>query len=165
MYAKRLRTYKRIGYSLHTSDAPEKQTANAIFDSDNYRSVFEQDIREAAKSVVISSPTLGRKRVEQLIALLQPSQENGLKVTVITWHPDVYRYGKDEHRFGLLESLRTAGCEIRLVQDNCQHFAVIDEKIVWYGSMNLLSRDDVEDNIMRLESQEVAEELLGMTLK
>lgn len=28
--------------------------------------------------------------------------------------------------------------------------------------MNLLSRDDVEDNIMRLESREVAEELLGM---
>lgn len=165
MYAKRLRTYKRIGYSLHTSDAPGKQTANAIFDSDNYRSVFEQDIREATKTVVISSPTLSRKRVEQLIALLQPGQENGLKVAVITWHPDVYRYGKDEHRFGLLESLRTAGCEMHLVQDSCQHFAVIDERIVWYGSMNLLSRDDVEDNIMRLESQEVAEELLGMTLK
>ena len=32
----------------------------------------------------------------------------------------------------------------------------------WYGSMNLLSRDDVEDNIMRLESREVAQELLGM---
>ncbi len=30
-----------------------------------------------------------------------------------------------------------------------------------YGSMNLLSRDDVEDNIMRLVSREIAEELLG----
>ena len=47
-----------------------------------------------------------------------------------------------------------------MVQDNCQHFAVIDEQILWYGSMNLLSRDDVEDNIMRLESREVAQELL-----
>ena len=28
--------------------------------------------------------------------------------------------------------------------------------------MNLLSRDDVEDNIMRLESREVAQELLGI---
>lgn len=31
--------------------------------------------------------------------------------------------------------------------------------------MNLLSWDDVEDIITRLESQEVAEELLGMILK
>ena len=60
------------------------------------------------------------------------------------------------------ECLHTAGWEIRLVQDNCQHFAVIDEQILWYGSMNLLSRDDVEDNIMRLESREVAQELLGI---
>lgn len=161
MYTKRLRTYKRIGYTLYTADAPEKQNVNAIYDSDNYRPVFEKDLMEAAKSIVISSPTLSRKRVEQLLALVGSGQENGLKVAVITWHPDVYRYGKDEHRLGLLESLRTAGCEVRLVQDNCQHFAVIDETIVWYGSMNLLSRDDVEDNIMRLESREIAEELLG----
>ena len=49
-----------------------------------------------------------------------------------------------------------------MVQASCQHFAVIDERVVWYGSMNLLSRGDVEDNIMRLESPEVAEELLGI---
>lgn len=114
------------------------------------------------ETVVISSPTLSRKRVERLIELLRPAQERGLKAAVITWHPDVYRYGNDEHRLLLLESLRTAGFEIQYAENNCQHFAVIDEKIVWYGSMNLLSRDDVEDNIMRLESREVAEELLGL---
>lgn len=99
--------------------------------------------------------------MEQLLNLVRSGQENGLKVAVITWHPDVYRYGKDEHRLALLESLRMGGCEVRFAQDNCLHFAVIDETVVWYGSMNLLSRDDVEDNIMRLESREIAEELLG----
>ena len=148
--------------TLYARDTLEKQTANAIFDSDTYHPIFEQDLREAAETVVISSPTLSRKRVERLIELLCPAQERGLKAAVITWHPDLYRYGNDENRLLLLESLRTAGFEIRYAEDNCQHFAVIDEKIVWYGSMNLLSRDDVEDNIMRLESREVAEELLGM---
>ncbi len=162
MYAKRLKTYKRIGYTLYAPDTPEKQAANAIYDSDTYRPVFEQDLREAVETVLISSPTLSRKRVENLVELLLPAQEQGLKAAVITWHPDVYRYGNDENRLLLLESLRTAGVEIQYAEETCQHFAVIDEKIVWYGSMNLLSRDDVEDNIMRLESREVAEELLGM---
>lgn len=163
MYAKRLRTYKRIGYSLSVPETTEKQTANAIYDSDNYRPIFERDLREAAECVVISSPTLSRNRVDKLVKLLEENQRNGLKVTVITWHPDVYRYGKEEHRLLMLETLRTAGVAIKCAQDNCQHFAVIDERIVWYGSMNLLSRDDVEDNIMRLESREVAEEILEMT--
>ena len=120
-------------------------------------------MREAAECVVISSPTLSRNRVDKLVKVLEENQRNGLKVTVITWHPYVYRYGKEEHRLLMLETLRTAGVAIKCAQDNCQHFAVIDERIVWYGSMNLLSRDDVEDNIMRLESREVAEEILEMT--
>ena len=78
MYAKRLKTYKRIGYTLYAPDTPEKQAADAIFDSDTYRPVFEQDLREAVETVVISSPTLSRKRVENLVELLLPAQEQGL---------------------------------------------------------------------------------------
>ena len=37
--------------SLRTPEAPEKQTANAIYDSDAYRSVFEQDMREATETM------------------------------------------------------------------------------------------------------------------
>lgn len=35
--------------------------------------------------------------------------------------------------------------------------------IVWYGSMNLLSKADVEDNLMRVLSKDIATELLEMT--
>lgn len=46
MYAKRLRTYYRMGFFPRTLEAPEKQTANAICDSDTYCPVFEQDMLE-----------------------------------------------------------------------------------------------------------------------
>ena len=52
-----------------------------------------------------------------------------------------------------------------LVEDNCEHYAVIDDEIVWYGSMNLLSKDDVEDNIMRVVSKRISAELLEITFK
>ena len=39
-------------------------------------------------------------------------------------------------------------------------YAVIDNEIVWYGSVNLLSKEDAEDNIMRVQSREIAAELL-----
>lgn len=43
-----------------------------------------------------------------------------------------------------------------------EHYAVIDHEIVWYGSMNFLSAEKDEDNLMRVVSEEVAEELMGM---
>ena len=101
--------------------------------------------------------------VGNLIAL--PLQEAGVKVTIVTWHPDEYKYGKDEHRIELMELLRNAGFHIELMTESCQHYAVVDKEIVWYGSMNLLSKDDIEDNIMRVSSKAIAEKLLEMTFR
>lgn len=49
------------------------------------------------------------------------------------------------------------------VEENCEHYAVIDNEIVWYGSVNLLSKEDAEDNLMRVCSKDIAAELLEMT--
>ena len=69
---------------------------------------------------------------------------------------------ENEH---LRSILRNAGGNIELAKDHCEHYAVIDNEIVWYGSMNLLSKDDIEDNIMRVVSKQIAAELLEMTFK
>jgi hypothetical protein len=37
---------------------------------------------------------------------------------------------------------------------------VIDQNIVWYGSINLLSYGSAEESIMRFENMEIAGELL-----
>lgn len=163
MYAKRLRAYKRIGYKLYHENLEEPQTVNAIFDSDSYGEIYEQDLRVAQKDIVISSPTLGKNKVMRMLRLLKERQESGVKVTVVTWHPDAYMYGREEHRIELMEELRNAGFNIELAEDSCEHYAVIDNEIVWYGSMNLLSKEDVEDNIMRVVSKSIATELLEIT--
>ena len=163
MYAKRLRAYKRIGYKIYNENHGEKQTVNAIFDSDSYGEVYEKDLVQAEKDIVISSPTLGKNKVLRILKLLKERQAAGVKITIVTWHPDAYLYGRDEHRIELMEELRNAGFNIQLTEDNCEHYAVIDSEIVWYGSMNLLSKDDIEDNIMRVVSKRIANELLEIT--
>lgn len=40
-----------------------------------------------------------------------------------------------------------------------QKFAIIDNKITWYGSINFLSFGYSEESIMRLESSSIAREL------
>jgi len=90
-------------------------------------------------------------------------QEAGVKVTVVTWHPDCYKYGKSEVRMELLEKIRNTGFEIQLMEEDCECFAVVDQKIVWYGNMNFLSKEDMEDNLMRVVSGDIAAEIMEMT--
>jgi len=42
----------------------------------------------------------------------------------------------------------------------CLKYAVIDQRIVWYGSINLLSFGRAEESIMRLNSSNIASELI-----
>jgi len=45
-----------------------------------------------------------------------------------------------------------------------EHFALIDDELVWHGGMNLLGKEDVWDNLMRIKSASVAGELLELSL-
>lgn len=41
-----------------------------------------------------------------------------------------------------------------------QKFVIIDQRIVWYGSINFLSFGSAEESIMRLDSINIANELI-----
>jgi phosphatidylserine/phosphatidylglycerophosphate/cardiolipin synthase-like enzyme len=41
-----------------------------------------------------------------------------------------------------------------------QKFAIMDQKVVWYGSINLLSYGSAQESIMRIESSNIANELM-----
>lgn len=44
-----------------------------------------------------------------------------------------------------------------------EHYAVIDNEVVWYGNVNPLSKEDAADNLMRVCSKDIDAELLAMT--
>jgi phosphatidylserine/phosphatidylglycerophosphate/cardiolipin synthase-like enzyme len=59
-----------------------------------------------------------------------------------------------------LDFLRNSGVVVFFKSNIHQKFAVMDEKIVWYGSINLLSFGSAEESVMRLESSNIAGELI-----
>lgn len=165
MYAKRLRTYKRIGFELITNRVLEKQNVNAIYDSGSYTDVFEQDIAECGKQMIVSSPEITRDKVERFLYLVKARQEAGCKVTVITIEPQNITYGSPEFCQGLIDTMRGNGIHVIIKEEVEEHFAVLDDELVWHGGMNLLGKEDVWDNLMRVRSAQIAAELLEIALK
>ena len=163
MYHKRLRTYKKIGYEICNNIIIEKQNANTIFDIDSYEKVYEKDLQEANKEIIISSPGINHAKVDAFVKLIKQRQEDGVKLTVITLNPEGYPEEKIEDTKRLVEILKNCGVRIKLQEHMHEHFAIIDEEIVWYGSMNFLSRAKVDDNLMRVKSKDAAQELLEIS--
>ena len=164
-YRSRLAAYKKIGYRIQSDTATGHQSVNAIYDRGNYTEVFERDLVEAEREIVIASPNLRRQKVERMLSLLKPRQEAGVKVAVITLHPDCVRFGDPTDVQLMIDSLRKASVAVSLTDSESEHFAVMDKKLVWHGGMNLLGREDAWDNLIRVESVKAAAELLEMTKK
>jgi phosphatidylserine/phosphatidylglycerophosphate/cardiolipin synthase-like enzyme len=59
-----------------------------------------------------------------------------------------------------IKHLETSGIHLVFKTSIHQKFAVIDQKIVWYGSINLLSYGSAEESMMRIESNKIAYELM-----
>jgi superfamily II DNA or RNA helicase len=164
MYGKRLKTYKRTGFSIWTGDEQTKQIINAIYDSGNYTEKFEQDIVEAEKSIVISSPDIRQDKIDRLLLLVKDRQEKGVNVTVITTDPEEVVYGSVDVCYGLINEMKQVGINVVIKAEVEERFAVIDDELVWYGGMNLLGKVDIWDNLMRIRNHQVAAELLEISL-
>ncbi len=164
MYFKRLKTYKRLGYELISNVDLEKQRTNAIFDSSNYFDVFERDLLEANKRIVVSSPYLSEDKIDRFIQITATKIDARCKITIITLNPDGVLFNNVGDFYEILKKLKEAGIEVIVKDDLNEHFAVIDDDLCWHGGMNLLGKEDIYDNLMRIKSAKIAEELLEMCL-
>ena len=90
--------------------------------------------------------------------------ESGCKITIITINPEGTHYGSSAHYYEMIKQMENAGMQVIVKDEVDEHFAIIDDELVWHGGMNLLGKEDVWDNLMRIKSASVAEELLELSL-
>ncbi len=159
MYRKRLAGYASIGYRAKAESVPDAP-ADIIFDNTSFLPVYQNDVMNAARETVIVSPFVTRRRAFQMLPNMEAALANEVSVVVVTRPTNAF---KDKDRPILeetLAALRDAGVRILFKANIHQKFAVIDRKIVWYGSINLLSYGSAQESIMRLESPNIAQELM-----
>ena len=93
-----------------------------------------------------------------------PDGLNSWTFIVITRDPEEVAYGSANICYELVDRMRKAGIEVVTRTEVEEHFAVLDDELVWHGGMNLLGKADVWDNLMRTRDDQAAAELLEIAL-
>jgi phosphatidylserine/phosphatidylglycerophosphate/cardiolipin synthase-like enzyme len=157
MYNKRLAGYASIGYKAKTGSLAD-ESVDIIFDSNNFLPVYKNDLINAAREILIVSPFVTKRRVLQMLELMSVALDQKVRITIMTRPATDY---KDKPAVEeILNVLKTAGVNLVSKSNIHQKFAIIDQKVVWYGSINLLSFGRAEESIMRLNSSNIASELI-----
>ncbi|WP_330389454.1 phospholipase D-like domain-containing protein [Geosporobacter ferrireducens] len=158
MYNKRLNGYASIGYKAK-GESIAAESVDIIFDKSNFLPVYANDIVNASREVLIVSPFITKKRTLQMLQYLG-ALGSKVKVIVVTRPPDEFRDKNTTALKATIRLLQDAGVIMVFRTNIHQKFAVIDQRIIWYGSINLLSFGSAEESIMRLESPNIANELI-----
>jgi len=159
MYQKRLNGYASMGYkakSEEITDAP----LDIIFNKDNFLPVFNQDVVAATKEILIVSPFVRKRRTQQMIQQLKIPIGKNIRVSAVTRPQDDFVLRDHASLQNTLNLLTVNGVNVIFKSNIHQKFAIIDQKVVWYGSINLLSYGSAQESIMRIESSNIANELM-----
>ena len=141
MYHKRISGYSELGYRMKGSD---NSSDSIVYTALDYSEKYIEDIRSAVKSIVISSPKININ----LLRSFHPVIPDGVSVTVVA-------------SSGITQNISALPDNINIIHRDNTHqvFTVIDDRIVWYGSISPLMKSYDGASVIRLVNSSLAGKL------
>jgi len=141
-------------------------SAFSILNEKNFFKVFREDLKRAKSSLVILSPFIARKRLRTLKKDLISSIKRGIRVYIITRHPD--HQGTNKQYAGkLIKEIRKIGARVIVASKKIglhekfhDKIAVIDNSVFYHGSMNILSQSNSSESMIVFRARKTIKELL-----
>ena len=160
MYHKRLRGYAELGYQVKLGT--RETGISKLYSDRNYLTDFMEDISGAARSILIVSPYLQKSRISGLLPALKCSLSSGTHITIYTKPAESYKPDQLTGISAAVSTLEDAGITIIAHKDIQQRYAIVDQSIVWYGSLDFLAFGKKDADALRFENAEIAGELLDL---
>jgi len=135
--------------------------SSRLYDSYTFYRAFERDLSLCRQELLIESPFITVRRLESLLPSLQKLTTRGVKIIVNTKplqeHED-YLYYEAQKGIAMLQNI---GVEVLYTGGHHRKLAIFDRQILWEGSLNILSQNDSCEIMRRIESAELANQMIS----
>jgi hypothetical protein len=121
---------------------------------------FRTDLANAAREVVILSPFLSTNRALHYYPVL--STLTARNVTVDVYARPQYQQPESirRHYSQVKSGLNSVGASLHMRAGMHEKIGILDNRILWHGSLNILSHNDTRESMLRFESTELIAELV-----
>jgi ssDNA-binding Zn-finger/Zn-ribbon topoisomerase 1 len=140
-----------------TFDLPEG--AAGAFTEGTFYPAFLKDLARARDSIVIFSPFATGDGTARWIDSLRVALARGVRVRILTRPAKKFGGGSSDEVTELVTNLRALGIAVDLRARMHEKIAIIDGRILWHGSLNILSHRDTHESMLRLESPAACQQL------
>lgn len=126
--------------------------SSTLHDEKTFYKTFLKDLNQASKEIVIESPFITSSRMKMLWPSLNHAYSKGVKIYIITRDPQDHSDGYEDQSETEIEACEALGIQVLLCTGNHHRkLAIIDRKVLWEGSLNILSQTKSREIMRRLE--------------
>lgn len=147
-----LTSRRRLAYELD---------ASKLYDSDTFYQDFSKDLRKCKQELIIESPFLTKARVSSLAPVFRTLISKDIEIIVNTRpqsEQDIIMATQSEIAVNLLLGM---GVKVLFTGGHHRKVAVIDRRILWEGSLNILSQRNSCEIMRRMDSSGLAEQMIS----
>lgn len=132
---------------------PEISTS-ILYDEGSFYNKFLQDTQNAQKEVIIESPFISTRRLNTLKPLFEHLIAQNIDVYVMTRSPQEHDETMAKQAEGGIRYFERLGVQVLLCTGNHHRkLAMIDRRILWEGSLNILSQTQSREIMRRIDSK------------
>lgn len=131
-----------------------------LHDEKTFYQTFLRDLEGCQKEVVIESPYVTVERMKTFDRIFEKLIKRGVKVYIITRDPKEHDDGLEIQSESGISYFEMIGVEVLLCLGNHHRkLAILDRKILWEGSLNILSQTFSREIMRRIEDKNLTIEM------
>jgi phosphatidylserine/phosphatidylglycerophosphate/cardiolipin synthase-like enzyme len=133
---------------------------STLFDESTFYQAFLRNLEGCRSEVIIESPYITSKRAGMLIPVFDTLLSKGVKIYVMTRDPQEHEENMEYQSEETISQFERMGIQVLLcIGNHHRKLAILDRKILWEGSLNILSQNHSREIMRRIESKELALEM------
>jgi phosphatidylserine/phosphatidylglycerophosphate/cardiolipin synthase-like enzyme len=135
-------------------------TNSSLFDETTFYTQFTRDLLGCRSEVVIESPFITTQRMRSLFPVFEKLIRRNVAVYIFTRDPKEHSSAFEIQSEAEIRRFEELGVQILLCTGNHHRkLAMLDRKILWEGSLNILSQIKSREIMRRIDNQETAQEM------
>lgn len=139
--------------------APELETSQ-LFDQDTFYDAFSVDLRHVRTRIIIESPFITMRRLDTLLPSLLCLREQGVRIIVNTKPLEEHEQPLYEQAAQAVNVLQSIGVTVFMTVGHHRKIAIVDDDILWEGSLNILSQNDSCEIMRRVQSPGLVQQIV-----
>lgn len=128
-----------------------------LFNENTFYQSFISDLEKCKSEVIIESPFITSLRMNDFRSVFEKLLEKSVKIYIFTRDPGEHELPMAYQAEAEIQYFERIGIQTLICLNNHHRkLAILDKKILWEGSLNILSQNKSREIMRRIEGKESA---------